>query len=169
MSETVCRRAVRSVGAVTLSAGLALDGASTAVAQPQSSLEPKLVEQFNDFAYTQLFAVGVQVYERVELQEKQFDEDRVLYTPILERLHSPSGGEPGSLRYGFIGSPLPEAFSSPGTFDKPSMMLGSGHISSVDPTTHETLQFLGTCVGDPNGGRPIGPLAGGSLATWCPS
>lgn len=129
------------------------------------------MDQLGDFVYDQLFAVGVQVYERVTVKKELVNSPgpTVFYLPVLKQLHSPRDGKPGALRYGFIGSPLPEAFTTQPIANPSWPRLGTGHITPVDPVTYESPGFSELCVGDMTDGRPIGPLAGGSLAGWCPS
>ncbi|MBM7365361.1 hypothetical protein [Gordonia hydrophobica] len=169
---TAARRAIACLTTIAAVAALMFGTSPHAAAQPGDLLpKPQRVDQLGDFVYAQLFTVGVQVYERVAVKESivYAPKPTKLYTPVLERLHSPTDGHRGTLRYGFIGSRLPEAFSTQGTLYKPSTLLGSGHISALDPKTHEPRGFSELCVNDPTNGRPIGPLAGGSLALWCPS
>lgn len=167
------RPAVLGGAAAITATGLVFAAAPQAPAQPTPSPPaPHRVDQLGDFTYAQLFAVGVQVYERVETRRSTVytPAATTLYTPILERLHSPRDGRRGTLRYGFIGSQLPAAFATQGTLHRPSPRLGSGRVSKLDPKTLEPSgQIVSICVNDVTNGRPIGPLAGGSLALWCPA
>ncbi|ALG83314.1 hypothetical protein ACH46_00820 [Gordonia phthalatica] len=149
--------------------GLVFGSAPQAAAQPPT---PHRVDQLGDIVYDQLFTVGVQVYERVETRRQTVYAPQPVtnYIPVLRRLHSPREGKPGSLRYGFLGSPLPEAFATQGTLGRSSARLGTGHIVTLNPRTlGPSDHYSQLCVSDPLDGRRIGPLAGGSLALWCPS
>lgn len=177
MSSRV-RKSITTIAVASLVAAGALsaESPSASAAPPGVSTSQSLgLAQVSGADYDALFALGVQVYERVTIRAVPN-----LYPPgnelVLRRLTTPREGKPGSKRYGFIGQRLPAVFSIPeggrwvgGRFYRNPGQLGGGLIQPLTPTTLQypprtqplqALYFSTSTIGPLRGAAVVGPYYG---------